>query len=212
MFTVPITYINPDDQTVTKDFYFNITKAEIALTQLESDGDWAERIGRIKGSNKGSVVIPEFKKIIEWTYGERRGDSFVKNKEVWDLFEHSEAWSALIMMFFDQDDPQGNFAAKFITGVMPPDMRGAAQEAIAEAGFRPGANTDRPTPRDPAQQSAPASVPVAEPIAAPVESVKPVEEAQTTVAVDNAQPAPAPVEDVQRTSTPREGGEHGEFA
>lgn len=144
MFTKTITYTNFNGKETQKNFYFNITKAELALRELESDGTWSETLEKIKASNKGSVVVPEFKKIIKWTYGEKSedGESFVKNDEVWARFENSEPWSELIMELLQDAD----FASHFINSVLPPDIAARNIEAQKTNGFRPGADTSRPTP------------------------------------------------------------------
>lgn len=144
MYTKPITYTNFNGQTVTKNFYFNITKAELALRELESDGTWSETLQTIAGSNQGSVVLPEFKKILKWTYGEKSedGESFVKSDAAWERFENSEPWSVLIMELLSN----GAYAAEFINKVLPPDLAAANLEAQKADGFRPGADTSRPTP------------------------------------------------------------------
>lgn len=136
-----ISFTNFDGRQVTKDYYFNITKAEIALRELESDGTWSESLEIIKNSNKGSVVMPEFRRILQWMYGEKDGDAFVKSEEVWSRFNNSEPWSVLIMELLQN----AGYAAEFIAAAMPADMRGQVSEA-AKAGFRPGADTSRPVP------------------------------------------------------------------
>jgi hypothetical protein len=157
-----ITFENFDGVTVTKDYYFNITKAEIALRELESDGTWSETLEAIKNSDKGSVVLPEFRKIIQWMYGEKDGDSFVKTDAAWERFNNSEPWSVLIMELLTN----AGYAADFITAAMPADMQGQVKEAVATDGFRPGADISRPTPPVATQLPAPVPTPVASPKAA----------------------------------------------
>jgi hypothetical protein len=137
-----ITFVNFDGVTVTKDYYFNITKAEIALREMESDGTWSETLEKIKSSDKGSEVLPEFRKILQWMYGEKQGDSFIKSEEVWARFNNSEPWSVLVMELLTN----AGYAADFITAAMPADIQGPLREQSATPGFRPGADTSRPTP------------------------------------------------------------------
>lgn len=219
MLTLPITYTNFNGKSVTKNFFFNITKAEIALRELESDGTWSETLNAIKGSDKGSVVMPEFKKIIKWVYGEKSadGESFEKSDEIYAKFENSEAWSVLVMNLLTNAD----FSATFIKGVMPPQNPDGVTP-----GFRPGANTERPTPPaigpvEPEVASGPTpltdpvlptvqqpvipeqtNAPLADPVvqaapAAPVEAPQPEQASPVEV-------APTPAENpVQVISTPR---------
>ncbi len=170
MLALPITYENFNGETVTKEFHFNITKGELALRELETkgnpEGTWSEVLERIKNSDQGSVVVPEFKKILKWTYGERQGDSFIKNDDVWTRFENSEAWSVLIMRLLTED----GFAAEFINSLMPADMAAKNREQQAVPGFRPGVERPGPQPvgnSDAGTQSPPAN---SQPISAPIES------------------------------------------
>lgn len=142
MLKKPITFTDFDGNTVVKDFYFNITKAELAIAELESDGTWSQTLQKISESNKGSVVMPEFKKILKWTYGERNGDSFDKSDAAYARFENSEPWSELIMELLSD----ATSAADFINAVLPADIAAKNREAQATNGFRPGADTTRPTP------------------------------------------------------------------
>lgn len=142
MLKKPITFTDFDGNTVVKDFYFNITKAELAIAELESDGTWSQTLTKISESNKGSVVMPEFKKILKWTYGERNGDSFDKSDAAYARFENSEPWSELIMELLSD----ATSAADFINAVLPADIAAKNREAQATNGFRPGADTTRPTP------------------------------------------------------------------
>lgn len=144
MYTETITYVNYNGEKVTKKFYFNISKAELALRELESDGTWSETLEKIANSNKGSVVLPEFKKIIRWTYGEKSadGESFEKSDEIWNRFENSEPWSILVMKLLSDAD----YSAHFINSCLPADMSRKNLEASKKNGFRPGADTSRPVP------------------------------------------------------------------
>jgi hypothetical protein len=157
-----ITYKNFNGVDVTKTFYFNITTSEIALAELESDGTWSQSLKIIGESNQGSVVVPEFKKILKWTYGEKSsdGESFDKSDEAWARFVNSEAWSTLIWDLLTKD----NFAAEFMNAVMPADLAAKAKEAQAQPGFRPGANTERPTPPAASEVPGPGVIPLAPPL------------------------------------------------
>jgi hypothetical protein len=154
MYAYDIEYTNFNGQKVKRRYYFNITEGEIALTELESDGTWSQTLEQISASNQGSVVVPEFKKIIKWTYGEKSadGETFDKSEAAWARFENSEAWSQLIMDLLTKD----NFAATFINNVLPERLR------RAQNGFRSGADLTRPVPpaARPVQQETPAQAPV----------------------------------------------------
>lgn len=136
MLKKPITYTNFNNETVTRDFYFNLTKAEIALRELSSDGTFSAQIEQIKASDKGSEVMPAFVNILKWAYGVKSddGERFIKNDEVWTAFQESPAYSVLIMELLSD----GAYGAQFITAVLPPEL---APQIQAQDGFRPGAQT-----------------------------------------------------------------------
>lgn len=137
-----VEYVNFNGKTVQRTFYFNITKAELALREARSDGTWSQSLEVIKNSDKASVVLPEFEKLIEWSYGDKSedGESFVKSDEIWSKFVNSEPWSALVMDLLTN----AASAAQFFNAILPPDIAAANREAQAVDGFRPGASTERP--------------------------------------------------------------------
>ena len=136
MYRKPITYTNYNDVVVTKNFYFNLTKAEIATRELTSDGSFSEMLAAIANSNKGSEVYPEFERILKWAYGVKSadGESFIKNDAVWEAFQQSPAYSVLIMELITNGDE----AAKFVAALMPADISARVAEQQAQNGFRPG--------------------------------------------------------------------------
>lgn len=150
------TYENYDGVTVTRDFYFNLSKAELQLREIGSDGEWSKTLERIRMSDKGSVVIPEFEQIIAWTYGVKTpdGDSIVKNEANLELFKGCPAYSLLIEELLSTEGA----AAEFIKGVLPAGMVAQAEAQGTIPGFRPGADTSRPTPPQNEQISAPQEV------------------------------------------------------
>ena len=185
-----ITYVNFNGQSITKAFYFNITTAELALRELESDGTWSDALKTIQGSDKGSVVLPEFRKILKWTYGEKSedGESFTKSDAIWDKFNGSEPWSILIMELLTN----AGYAADFINAALPADIAARNREAQATNGFRPGADITPPTvqvtPAPPVQyQEAPVAQPYqlpVSPVIDPIESYNPNVTYQSTPRTD----------------------------
>ena len=115
-----ITYKNFDDETVTEDFYFNMTKAELVELELSEDGGLADTLKAIVDAKDGAKIIEYFKKIILMSYGERSEDGrrFIKTKEMADAFSHTEAYSQLFMgLATDADE-----ASAFVNGIMPSDL------------------------------------------------------------------------------------------
>lgn len=114
-----ITYKNFDDETVTEDFYFNMTKAELVELELSENG-MAETLQAIVKAQDGAQIIAYFKKIILLSYGERSEDGrrFLKSKEMSDSFSHTEAYSNLFMELATD----AKAASAFVNGIMPSDL------------------------------------------------------------------------------------------
>jgi len=126
MFKQTLTYTNFHGETRTKDFYFNLTAAELAEMDLRANGNFVERLKDIVATNDGDIIIPEFKKIIAQTYGIRSadGDIFDKSPEISRSFENHAAYSN----FFLDMISEPSVAANFINAVMPADLQKKAAE------------------------------------------------------------------------------------
>jgi len=122
-----ITYKNVDGKTVTEDFYFNLTKAELMKLEMQTDGGFKSRIEQISTPGAaGGLIIEVFEMLLAKAYGVRTPDgSFVKNPAAFDEFLASEAYSTLL---FDVLTTPTR-AAAFFNGIMPTDL---AQEVEME--------------------------------------------------------------------------------
>lgn len=116
-----ITYPDLDGNPVTEDFYFNLSKAEIAEMELSHEGGLGDYLQRIVESEDGSAIISMFKEIIGKAIGRRSEDGrrFVKSEEITNDFMQTEAYSKLFMEFLTDPDA----AANFIKGIVPSDMK-----------------------------------------------------------------------------------------
>lgn len=129
-----ITYHNFDGEKVTKDYYFNIGKAELIEMELsEADGLKAAIQKIIKAGDMKSLVN-EFKKIILASYGQKSedGERFIKSPELSLQFSQTAAFDSLFMDLATNETA----AAIFIKGILPADM--VAQLDVA-------ATQDKPT-------------------------------------------------------------------
>lgn len=116
MYVKEITYDDPfTEESVTKKYYFNLSKAELLELQESKDGGFASIIKNIIDEKRNEKLIPYFKQIIAMSYGVRTPEGgFMKSKELTDQFMASEAYSELFMSFFDAD----NLIA-FVNGIIP---------------------------------------------------------------------------------------------
>ena len=124
-----IKYTDYEGNEREEDFYFNLNKAELMEMQLSTEGGLDKRIQKIISSQNGKEIIELFKAIILKAYGEKSDDGkrFIKNQEIRDSFEQSEAYSELFMKLATDADA----ATKFINGVIPKDGAGQVKETPA---------------------------------------------------------------------------------
>lgn len=112
-----ITYTDFNGVERTEDFYFNLTKAEIAEMELEVPGGMTTMIERITKTQDTPSLIKVFKDLILRSYGKKSDDGrrFIKNAELVDEFKDSEAYSELFMELATDADA----AAAFVNGITP---------------------------------------------------------------------------------------------
>ena len=128
-----ITYTDYDGIERTEDFFFNLSKAEVAEMELSRNGGIQRLLQQIAMTQDRKRLVELFKEIILKSYGEKSldGRRFVKSKELSDAFSQTEAYSELfIQLATDQDA-----ASKFVNGVLPQSGEvdpGKAEEVQAE--------------------------------------------------------------------------------
>lgn len=113
-----ITYTDYNDVERTEDFYFNLTKAEMAEMELSTEGGLADMIKRIVAAKDTPTIISIFKKLILKAYGEKSADGkrFIKSEELSTGFSQTEAYSVLFMELATDDKA----ASDFVNGIIPP--------------------------------------------------------------------------------------------
>ena len=112
-----ITYTDFNGVERTEDFYFNLTKAEIAEMELEVPGGMTTMIERITKTQDTPSLIKVFKELILRSYGKKSDDGrrFIKNKELVEEFKDSEAYSELFMELATNTEA----ASAFVNGITP---------------------------------------------------------------------------------------------
>lgn len=112
-----ITYTDYNGVERTEDFYFNLSKAEIAEMELEIPGGMTALIERITKTKDTPSLVKMFKDLILRSYGEKSDDGrrFIKSKELKENFEQTEAYSELFMELASNADA----ASEFINGITP---------------------------------------------------------------------------------------------
>jgi bifunctional ADP-heptose synthase (sugar kinase/adenylyltransferase) len=121
-----ISYETLDGETVTEDFYFNLSKSELFELEVSEEGGMEAYLKRIIASKDGKTIISEFKKLILMTYGVKSQDGkrFIKNDQVREEFEQSPAFDKL---FFElcTDSEAG---AEFVNAIVPSDLAEAIEK------------------------------------------------------------------------------------
>jgi len=125
-----LTFINALGNEVTRDTYFGLTKAEY----LHLEADWASEGGIegyldiVKRGDNPKLIMDTFRELIGRSYGERRGENFVKTPEITAGFLASEAYSEVLIGLV-----QGDWdAAEFIRGILPKVEEKTAREKSEE--------------------------------------------------------------------------------
>ena len=132
-----ITYTDYNGTERTEDFWFNLSKAELAEMELSVDGGFAEMAQRIATAKNGPELVKLFKDLILKSYGVRSldGRQFVKidndGNRLSVGFSQTEAYSELFMKLATNADE----AAKFFTGVIPSDRQKQVAEEMAKKGL-----------------------------------------------------------------------------
>lgn len=100
-----------------EEFFFNLTKAEVAEMQMSTEGGLGKMIEKIVAENNSKRMIEIFKDLILRSYGEKSldGKRFVKTQQLRDDFSQTEAYSELFMSLASNAD----MATDFINGIVP---------------------------------------------------------------------------------------------
>lgn len=115
-----ITYVDYDGNQRTEDFYFNLSKAEIAEMEMTTAGGLDKVINQIIAEQDGKRIIELFKDLILRSYGKKSPDGkrFIKSEELRDEFSQTEAYSDLFMELATDADA----AAAFVNGIIPNNL------------------------------------------------------------------------------------------
>lgn len=116
MFKMTLKYMGFDGKEREKDFYFNLTKGEIAEIHMSLPGGIDGFLDTLSGNPEPADVVTVFRTIILKSYGKRTPDGkFYKSKELSDEFAATDAYSELFLKFLDNDD---DFITKFMEGTI----------------------------------------------------------------------------------------------
>lgn len=126
-----ITYKDYNGVSRTEDFFFHLSKAELAELELSENGGYTEWVKSIVNAGDFKTLAKIFKDIIMKAYGIKTtdGKQFLKvDRDGYRLandFVQTEAYSVLYMELITDDKK----AAAFMNGLLPEE----AKERLAEA-------------------------------------------------------------------------------
>lgn len=112
-----IKYVDFNGVEREEDFFFNLTKAEVAEMEMSVTGGLAEMIEKIVKEGDQAKIIPYFKEMILASYGEKSPDGkrFIKRPEIREAFSQTQAYSELFMELATNAES----AAAFVNGIVP---------------------------------------------------------------------------------------------
>ena len=115
-----ITYVDYNGVERTEDFYFNLSKAEVAEMELSVEGGFSKMLEEIVASKDNVRIVNLFKQMVLKAYGEKSADGrrFVKSEEISKAFSETEAYSEIFMELALNTDA----AAAFVNGIMPANL------------------------------------------------------------------------------------------
>lgn len=115
-----VTYVDYNGVERTEDFYFNLTKAEVAEMELSVQGGFSKMLEEIVVSKDNVQIVNLFKQMVLKSYGEKSPDGrrFMKSDEIAQAFAQTEAYSEIFMeLALDEKK-----AADFVNGIMPANL------------------------------------------------------------------------------------------
>lgn len=115
-----VTYVDYNGVERTEDFYFNLTKAEVAEMELSVQGGFSKMLEEIVASKDNVQIVNLFKQMVLKSYGEKSPDGrrFMKSDEIAQAFAQTEAYSEIFMeLALDEKK-----AADFVNGIMPANL------------------------------------------------------------------------------------------
>lgn len=117
----------------TEDFYFHLTKADLAELEMSVNGGLINLLDKISKAKDGKSIIEYCKKLVLTAYGEKSldGREFYKSDEIRAKFAATQAYSDIFMEVATDDKK----AADFVIGVLPKDIKDEVMKdpRVAEA-------------------------------------------------------------------------------
>lgn len=126
MYVKEVEYTDFNGVVRKEKFYFNLTKAEILDMELGKTGGFTEYIKKVIEAQDTPTLMSLFKSLLLKSYGVKSDDGrrFIKNDQVREEFEQTQAFSDLYMTLALDDEE----ASKFVNGIIPADMHATEEQ------------------------------------------------------------------------------------
>ena len=126
MLTKAITYVDYNGNKKTKNFYFNLTRTELAKMELTNKAGMLETIKQMINEDDREKIINLFETIVLGSYGEKSadGEEFLKSPEIVAKFTAHPAYDVLFMELISSDKSMSDF----INAVVPSDIAESAKD------------------------------------------------------------------------------------
>lgn len=126
-----ITFTDYEGNARTKEYWFNLNKAEI-IKWLTTNGDYTldKALERIAKERNGRKIMETFDELIQMSIGEISLDGirFQKSEDIKRAFVESEAYSVLFMELVTD----AKKAAAFVNGILPSDLSDEIQKIMKD--------------------------------------------------------------------------------
>ena len=134
-----ITYTDYNGVSRTEDFFFNLSKSELAEMELGVDGGFSAFLQKIIATQNTKELMVQFKRLILKAYGEKSPDGkrFIKSSELSEAFSQTEAYTEL---FFEMMDAQKS--AEFVNGIIPQKLTESKEFKDAQSKVLPMNSTN----------------------------------------------------------------------
>src|SRR5678815_4009297 len=126
-----MTYEDLNGNQVTEDFYFALSKAELAELEITGGPEgFSGMLARIATEEDTKEMLRIFKDIIKMTVGRKSEDGkrFEKTEQITLEFMQCPAYSDLLMTFYTDSGA----AAEFISGCVPSDLAAVVDAEIGK--------------------------------------------------------------------------------
>lgn len=131
MFKKTVTYENFDGETVTEDFYFNLTEAELVELEVSEQGGFIETMQNIiNAGNNNQAIVAGFKRLVMMSHGvKNENGKFYKDAQETAVFAASNAYSEIFMQLAENAEA----GAEFVNAVLPRKLSAKLNETPVTA-------------------------------------------------------------------------------